>query len=182
MTRRHVAAMWLTATLWPGIAFGQGVANSFDELAKILRAGDTVTVTERSGQQARGKVMRVANGFLTIERGSASSTFAQTDVATVTRRDRPTEGLLIGAGAGVAAGFVFLRGACERDDPECSIRAGLVGFLTMVPAGTVAGFLIDKYTGGGDRVFRAPGVTKTSVAIAPAIGRRAGGISVLVRF
>jgi hypothetical protein len=140
-----------------------------------------VTVTERSGQRTKGNVMSVANGLLTIERGSTTSTFAQASVATVVRRDRATEGLLLGAAAGVAAGFLFLRGTCDEPDPECTVIAGPVGFLTMVPAGTVAGFLIDKYT-GGDRVYRAPGVTKTSVIIAPAIGRRAGVISVVVRF
>ena len=138
-------------------------------------------MTEADGPQTKGKVHGVANGFLSIESGSTTKTFAQTTVASITRRDSGIEGLLIGAGAGAAAALVFIKASCSSSGSECAAIATPLGFLTMVPGGMVAGFLIDKYT-GGDRVYRAPGARKASIAILPALGKHAGGVKVMFRF
>ena len=180
MTRTgRLAMMCLTAVLLPVTASAQTVAGSFDELAKILKAGDTVTVTESDGRQTKGTFSSMTNGFLTMGKGSTTRTFSQTSVTSVVRRDSGLEGLLIGAGSGAVAGAIFVNSTCGGD-PECTAIAAPLEYLTMIPAGAVAGFLIDKYT-WGDRVYRAPGAKK-SIAIMPAIGKHAGGLTVVLRF
>lgn len=179
-TRRRLSTMCLTALLLPATAGAQTVASSFDELKQILNVGDTVTVTESNGHRTKGHVMGVANGFLMIEKGSTTSTFAQATVATITRRDSPIEGLLIGASAGLVGGLLFSSGNCGSDS-ECTAIALPVGLLVFVPVGAVAGALIDKYT-AGDRVYRAPGSKKSSMVIVPAVGKHANGFAVVLRF
>src|SRR5262245_8956971 len=100
ISMRRLAMMCVTAMLLPATAGAQTVASSFDQLAKILSVGDTVTVTESDGKQTKGRFGSIANGFLTMQSGSTTRTFAQTTVTSVIRRDSPIEGLLIGAGAG----------------------------------------------------------------------------------
>lgn len=178
---RHLMTIGLAAILLPAAARAQTPATTFDELARIVAAGDTVTVTERDGQRTTGKLQGVANGFLSIKNRSNTKTFAQATVASVTRRDSPIQGLLIGAGAGTLAAALLVHGTCGGGDQECEAIATPVWYLTMVPGGAVAGALIDKYT-GGDRVYTAPGTTKKSVTIIPAVGPHAGGLVLSLRF
>ena len=62
--------MWSTlavfAILAPSPALAQTVANSFEELRQVLKKGQTVVVTDASGERSKGKVADVSPSSLVV--------------------------------------------------------------------------------------------------------------------
>ena len=73
------------------------------------------------------------------------------------KRDSVIQGLLIGAGAGIAAAVMFTRYNCGPggSDKECEAIAAPVGAAIFIPAGMIVGGLIDRAI-GNDRVSVMP--------------------------
>ena len=104
---------------------------------------------------------------------AASPAFAQSSQKAAERpRDSVLNGALIGAAAGVAGALVFTKMSCGTvsGDSECSMIAGPVGALIMVPAGIVIGALIDRSIGNN------------RVIVGPAVGKHKAGVAATVRF
>lgn len=92
------------------------------------------------------------------------------------RSDSVLNGALIGAGVAVASGLAFCRLTESwencRDDYGPMLRIGAIG------AGI--GIAIDALI--RDRRAPAPAAGSTRVYVAPAVGRRAAGLHLLIRF
>ena len=100
-SRRLVSALFLATLLVPCLARAQSVAESFDQLQKLLKADDVVVVTSNGGTQTTGRVTEIASNSLTITvmtsegratwRTSGTQTFAGSDVALIHRSDLSTD-------------------------------------------------------------------------------------------
>jgi hypothetical protein len=77
---------------------------------------------------------------------SAYAEQPQTTVKPEKHIDSLWNGALIGAGVGAASAWVFTRANCgpRGYDNECSAIAGLASTIVFVPAGTIAGAIIDR--------------------------------------
>jgi hypothetical protein len=182
---------WLVAAAVSPTALGaQTPTRSFDDLRRVLKVGESVIVTNDSGQRTKGNVADVSGLSLTLQvrrtkdNPQGTRTFAEDTVIRVTRRDSLENGVLIGLGAGAVAAWGFVRGNCGPAgyDPECGASAARIGLLAFVPAGAVAGALIDKAIGNAPVYLSPSRLTRSSLAVLPWFGSSAGGVALSFRF
>jgi hypothetical protein len=90
----------------PRTALAQDLAGTFSELSSKVLPGETVFVTDRSGQTVRGRLLAIAAETLAIETASRRVEFFQNQVERVgvKRRDSLKDGILIGLATGAASG------------------------------------------------------------------------------
>jgi len=106
-----VAVMALGVSI-PCAAWAQVSVPSFDQLGAAVKIGDTVYVTETTGREYKGKITGLSAASLTLETGGVSRDFPAASITAIARRKRDSllTGALIGAGAGVFAGWFWARG------------------------------------------------------------------------
>ena len=108
--RRHRLVLALLATTGEA----QELAGSFDQLRVLVKTGDTVRVTDTSGQEVRGKVFDVSSSSLAIVTEGQQRTFLERDVAAIRQRRSDSVGngakwgLAVGAGLGALAGIAIV--------------------------------------------------------------------------
>lgn len=160
--------------LAPSPAPAQTVAGSFEELRQVLKKGQTVVVTDASGQRIRGKVGDVSPSSITVLIPDAR-TFGEGTVAEVRRANSWKKGALIGAGVG--AGLAIWDYRIDPSEPgNAAITAVAVGLGTAIGAG------IDALVNRGGKVLYRPRQRTPTMAISP-LGRRGQqGVLVSVRF
>jgi hypothetical protein len=61
-------------------------------------------------------------------------------------RDSVWNGLLIGAGVGAGAGYVWARSQCGSNDAECSAIANPVGIIVGGAIGAAVGAILDAFS------------------------------------
>ena len=159
----------------PGAARAQTPATSFEELRRILKNGQTIVVTDTSGQRIKGKVRDVSTSPPSLEiAGPAPRTFQAAAVAEIRATDRVLNGALIGAGVGT--GLALWDYLIDPSEPGNGIIFGVaIGLGTAIGAGIDA--LLD-----GRRVLYRPGGPKPSLTIAPISARDRRGVQVGIRF
>ncbi len=138
LNRRTWRAVALFVTMAAGPASAQTIADSFAELRPLLKKGQTVIVTDASGQRVRGKVAEVSAASLTVLSPEAR-TFAEAAVTEIrapaaSSRQGALRGLAVGAGIGAA----LILTKC-RNGPDCSyalkVAAGYAGIGMAIGAG-----------------------------------------------
>ena len=171
----------------PVAASAQAVPSSFAGLPSTLKPNQTVIVTDVAGRRTKGAVLDLNEWFMTLRvgdrwAGGERRRFDKDRVTSIRRTDSIWNGLLIGFGAGVVASEVWRRSECGPGgyDSECSVIVSAVGWVTMVPAGAVAGALIDKFT--GNRLVYGSNGRRTTVSLSPVVGRAQTSGVVSVRF
>jgi hypothetical protein len=192
MTGRH--AFWLgglalAVCLAPATALAQ-TAQSFEDVQRRVKTGQTVRVTERTGQQTTGKVAEVSPSSLTLvteetTRDAAGNerrtwtgrrTFVEATISELRRPNSVVNGALIGAGVG--AGLSLWDYLIDPSEPgNAAITAVLVGVGLAAGAGIDA--LVNR---GGELVYAAPRRTPV-VTVSPLFsrGRRGAVVSVYLR-
>ena len=159
----------------PSAARAQPAASSFEELRPMLRNGQTIVVTDTTGQRITGKVRDVSTSPPSLVIAvPAPRTFRAESIAEIRTTDRVINGALIGAGVGT--GLAVWDYLIDPSEPgNGAIFAVAIGLGTAIGAGIDA--LIDR-----QRVLYRSGTQKGSLTIAPIAGRARRGIQVAVRF
>ena len=162
------------AILAPRAASAQTVASSFEELRQVLKKGQTVVVTDASGQQVRGKVGDLSPSSLTVLIPEAR-TFGEGAVAEVRRPHSWKKGALIGAGVG--AGLAIWDYSIDPSEPgNAAVTAVAVGLGTAIGAG------IDALVGKEGKLLYRPRQRTFSLAISPLARRDRQGVLMSLRF
>lgn len=65
-SRRVLCGCAFAAVLIPASVQGQTIAHSFDELQRIVKAGQTVIVTDANGEETRGRIISVSESSLVV--------------------------------------------------------------------------------------------------------------------
>lgn len=187
MSRASLAALAaVIVASSPPLAFAQQAA-SFADVPTMLRPHQRVVVTDRGGGKVRGTLVDVSSSAITLRVSDSLGaerlrTVQGGTVGSIRLADRLWNGLLIGAAVGFAATEVWRHNVCgPRDnDSECTAIATSVGWVSFVPAGALAGALIDKAI-GNRLVYRAT-PTAPAVRLSPVIAPTAVGLTAAVRF
>lgn len=158
-------------------------ATSFEQLQLLVKPGDTVTVTESTGQLSKGKIAELTRSSLRLVVGGVVRDIAATDVSEVKQRrsDPLGNGARNGAIAGAAFGtFSAFFGDCPRG--SCGgQRVAIVGVMGAFGAGLGVG--VDALIIRTKVVYRGPvGPASVRFNIAPVIDKRRKGIALSVRF
>lgn len=161
-------------------AGAQTSVQSFDQLQQVLKAGQTVVVTDTNGRETKGKVRDVSASSLIIL-SSDTQTFAEPAVLRIRRTDRLANGTLIGLSIGAAVGALGLASTYHQGTDAVYYWAD-IGVWLSPAAGAALGAIADHAT-GSEPIYIAPtraGAGK--VTVSPVSARRTTGLSVSFRF
>ena len=198
MRQLSALALWVSLPLVvvaPHQANGQVVATSFEELRPLVKAGDTIYVTEANGRKVRARLGELTQSSLELlvrktgpdgrETFVPLSLLAERDVRQiqVDRGDSLLNGTLIGLA--VVGGPWLL--ACNPATDWCYYNDGanLYRGLALITSGIAAGIgaLIDA--GIRERVlvyYQAPGQRTSGVQVSPFVSKSAAGLQVSLHF
>lgn len=172
---RVVACVFLAATS----AQAQELAGTFEQLRVLVKAGDTLTVTDTAGQPVRGKLVNLSSSSLSLNVSGTARDFQKVDVNTITRRgsDSLKNGALIGmlVGGGLAALAIAVDG--EYADAGVLVAAALI--YSGVGAGIGAG--IDALIEGQRVIYANPGSSRARLSVAPVLRGPRKGVLVSLR-
>jgi hypothetical protein len=186
--RWGVAACATALILFPIDSGAQTPATSFDELSAVLQAGEDMYVTGIDGRRTRGTLLTVTPTALELTvkqprflvwHREVQQRFANTDVATVQRKDSGREGATIGfAAVFIPVAFV----GCINEDPYLGCEGAVLGGFFIGLFGAAIGGVIDGMFNA--TVYRTapqpPG--PVTVSLLPLLTRKATGALLNVRF
>jgi hypothetical protein len=175
-------ALWVACLLaGTSIAAGQNVVSSFQDLARLVKTGDTVTVSDSTGTSITGTITELTGTSLVLRGGAEQRHFAEADVTRIQQRrqDSLLNGALIGAGIGAA--FAALGASSCANDLGCTDSAGAF-FALGLAVGTGAGIGVDAAIIRERIIFDRLGRHGVALSLAPAVSRGRAGAALSVRF
>jgi hypothetical protein len=175
----------LIGTLTAPVARAQELAGSFDQLRVLVKPGDTVRVTDSTGQEARGTIATLSSTSLELLVEGNRRSFLETDVQTIRQRrsDPLGNGAKWGFGIGAALGlFGGLALASEYDNAAAAVPL-MALFYGGLGAGIGVG--IDAMISSDQVIFSRTTATSaqvTPVSASSAPNRRGIGIRASLTF
>ena len=170
--------MWSTLTVFvilaPSPAPAQTLSNSFEELRQVLEKGQTVVVTDASGQRTKGKVADVSSSSLVVLIPEAR-TFTEGTVREIRVTDPLSNGALIGAGIGT--GLAMWDYLIDPSEPG---NAAI--FTVAIGLGSAIGAGIDALVNKGGKILYASRRQTRRLMISPVLAKDRQGAQVSVRF
>jgi hypothetical protein len=162
-------------------ARAQGIASTLRELQLLVRAGETVTVTDTQGREVHGRIETLSPSVLVISDRSGRHEWTDADVAIIRQRQSDSLGngaligLAVGAGLGLAGGIATAEAG--GDD------AGWVAMATLVYGGLGAsiGVGIDALIRRESVIFHSA-TPRPQVTLLPMLTPTRQGILLSVRF
>ena len=147
VARRLVVSMVLVGLLMllalPSEVMAQS-ATSWEDLMRAgrLQSGDSVLVYGPELQPIDATIVNLLTDSVTVQVGGASRNLAAADVSAIERRDRISDGALVG-GAIVVSAWTAMRYTYFRRDEESFSYATLYYGYPAVGAGILTGLLVD---------------------------------------
>jgi len=180
--RYHIAAVLAVLLGLSSFGFLEAEAQqaaSFEQLLLLVTAGDTVSVTESTGQISKGKIAELSRSSLRLVVDGIARDMAEMAVSEIKQRraDSLGNGARNGAIAGAAFGAFFsdCRGSCAGD------RAAMIGVMSALGAGIGVG--VDALIIRTQVIYRGPSrPSSTHFNIAPLIRSRNKGVVLPVSF
>jgi hypothetical protein len=166
----------------PSTSVGQGVARSFDELRLLVKAGDTVYVTEGAAERA-ARIIDISSSSMTVSTDGAPRELTQERVTRIRQRrpDSLWNGAAIGAGVLLGAGLIGASSAGATDD--CDAQCWTVNGLLYGGLGALAGMGVDALIKGKKTIYAPAGPGPSAqVVVSPLVYREKKGVRVQVRF
>jgi hypothetical protein len=165
-------------------AEAQEVASTLEQLAVLVKPGDTIRVVDVTGRETNGRIGRLSPDVLILDTPAGLQQLGEADVATISQRrgDSLTNGAIIGGVAGAAYfGTMMAIFSQYNDGGDVIVPTAIMGGALMVGLGAAAGVGIDALISGRQVIYRkAPG--RTSVGVSPMFGQGRRGAVVTVTF
>jgi hypothetical protein len=157
---------FVVALTVPLIASAQP-AQTLDDMARKVRPGQTVVVTDTSGARIHGRLLDVSPSEMVVDADGTRRVEASA-IAKVQRTDSVWNGLLIGAAAG---GVVAMLGISETRGSDSVYVWGYGMSWALPAAGATVGALLDKAVTA--TIYVAPARTTGGSSPGPGAGQLA---------
>jgi hypothetical protein len=178
--RRWFTGVAAAVALLPASAEAQEMARRFEELKGIVKAEETVVVTDMNGRRIKGALTAVDEDWLSVAADGRTQTFARSEVTTLRVAEGLGNGALIGAGTGLGAALGILAIVGFGDGYVLpSAKVGAPFLLTGV--GALVGALLDRAHEGGRVLYASPGQT-SGLVVSPLLGKHRQGVLVFAHF
>jgi uncharacterized membrane protein len=153
------------------VADAQTPTHSFADLQRVLKPGQALVITDRTGQAAVGRFVAIDGDQLEIAAGRSRLTFAEDAVRQIRHMDRTWDGGLIGSAAGALLGWAIAKG-CRSEPASC--EEGYEAALALFPLG---GWFAGEWVDGQfhKSLYVAP--RSSPITLAPLVGRSRIGIT-----
>lgn len=159
---RGFAGLAVMVALLPSTASAQ-TTPSLGELGRNL-LGDTIFVTDDSGNQTKGRVIDVSASHLVVSTPERR-TFEQSTIREIRRPDGLWNGLAIGFAAGLLPGAFLGHLSCE--DSDTCTSGPIAGALAIGGIGAAIGVGIDELVGRPGRVIFAAAPQAKRIRVLP---------------
>lgn len=178
---RSILSLSLVVALAPSAAHAQSPVTSFAELRTLVKAGDTVTVSDSSGATSKGSVAELTPSTLVLRLGTEQRRYTEADVTRI--RQRRQDSLLNGAliGAGIGAALAAMGNSKCSNDFSCTDSAGTF-FALGIGIGVGAGVGVDAAIVREKVIFDRLGKPGVAMSLGPAIGGGRAGATLSLRF
>ena len=178
------AAVFLLLCVGATRVHAQGVASSFNQLAVLVKPGDTISIVDTTGREAAGQIGKLSRDGLILLTEAGPRQLDERDVVRIRQRrsDSLQNGAIIGAAAGVGYGLAVLAILASTSDGGGPIPIGVVtGMAVFTGLGAAAGAGIDALITRRQLIYEKPGgVGQISISPLFLDGRR--GVVVSVKF
>jgi hypothetical protein len=157
----------------------QEPATSLDQLRVLVKPGDTVTVTDETGRETRGKIASLSPSSLELAVDGGVRSFAEGNLRVVRQRRSDSLlngtlwGLAIGAGVGLTSGF---------DGDGYDIAYGLGGAAVYGGIGAGIGVGIDAALKSNQTILFNPARSQASLTLRPVMKNGRVGMSASLSF
>jgi hypothetical protein len=158
-------------------AEAQELAGTFEQLRVLVKTGDTLTVTDNSGEPVRGKLAKLSAGSLVLDVSGTSREFHSIDVNTIEKRgsDSLKNGALIGMAVGGGLAAIAMGATLGNSDANAGVF--VVGALLYGGIGAGIGVGIDALVEGRRVIYASSGSARNRITVAPIFdGRRKGAV------
>ncbi len=158
----------------PSAAVAQGIAKNLDELRLLVRAGETVSVTDVSRNETSGKILSLSASAITLEVDGRPREFKEAEVSRITQRrgDPLGNGALWGLAAG--AGLIGLSMLPTLEEGDGGIAVLVIAVFGGI--GAAIGVGIDSRITRRQVIFEPP-AGATAVSVVPLMtGGRKGAV------
>lgn len=161
----------------------QEVASSFEQLAVLVKPGDTITVVDVAGRETRGRIGTLSPDTLMMITSTGSRQLTEVEVAAITQRrdDSLKNGAIIGAVAGAAYFVTAAALLAGTDDGDVIIPTAIAGGVLFAGLGAAAGVGIDALISRRQVIYQMP-VPRSRASVSPVFGHGRRGAAVTVRF
>jgi hypothetical protein len=161
----------------------QEVASSLDQLAVLVKPGDTITVVDVSGREIKGRIGKLSRDALILVTSAGPRQLGEVDVATISQRrgDSLKNGAIIGAVAGTAYFVTAAALLAGSDDGEVIIPTAIAGGVLFAGLGAAAGAGIDALISRRQVIYQKP-AGRSRVGVSPVFGHGRRGAVVAVTF
>jgi hypothetical protein len=161
----------------------QEAASSLDGLRPLVGVGDEVIVTDRQGQETRGRIAEISTSSLGLFAGGARTDFAEDALSTISRPDSRWNGTLWGLGVGGVLGALVDRGLVkEYGREDISVGQSVASIAEVAGIGAGIGFVIDALIKGRRLIYSRSQVSmRGDMRLRPMWGRRRQGVVVSLR-
>ena len=161
----------------------QEVASSFEQLAVLVKPGDTITVVDVAGRETRGRIGTLSRDALILMTSSGSRQLDELQVVAITQRrdDSLKNGAIIGAVAGAAYFVTAAALLAGTDDGDVIIPTAIAGGVLFAGLGAAAGVGIDALISRRQVIYQMP-AAPGKVTLAPVFGHGRRGAAIRVSF
>lgn len=149
----------------------QELAGSFDQLRVLVRAGDTVRVTDDTGRETRGTIAELSSASLELLVAGNRRQFRESDISTIRQRRSDSLGngakwgFGIGAGLGLLGALAYI---AEYDDSAAVVPAFALVYGGL---GTGIGVGIDAMISSDQVIYSRAKGTGATVTLRPIVTR-----------
>jgi hypothetical protein len=159
----------------------QEVASSFDQLAVLVKPGDTITVVDLTETETKGRIGKLSRDALILVTSAGPRQLGETDVATISQRrgDSLRNGAIIGAVAGTAYFVTMATLLRDADGGEVIIPTAIAGGVLFAGLGAAAGVGIDALIARRQVIYQKS-ASRSRVSVSPMFGQRRWGAVVTV--
>ena len=157
-------------------------ATSFDQLPLLVKPGDSVYVTDFSGNTVKGRISQLSSTSLGLTVNGKRRDLLQTDVSYIRqwRSDPLKNGALIGLGVGAGLGTFLVVYACSYEG-GCGPEA-VAGVFTTAGIGTAIGVGLDALIPAKQTIYQNQNRISRKVHFAPILNRKDKGVKVAFSF
>jgi hypothetical protein len=162
-------------------AAAQEVASTLDQLRVLVRPGDSLTVTDATGDEVRGKVFELSSASLVMQAHGQRHEFFSDDIRRITQPHHADLGTGAKWGFGIGAGFGLLTMAAVYGNCRGCGAFAIANTVMFGGVGSGIGVGIAASITDQRLIYSRPALP-VKVAVAPLIDRERQGVRVSLRF
>ena len=161
-------------------------AASFEDLSRLLRAGDRVTVTDAHGEDLEGRIIDLSPSTLALEITGNRRYLGAADVSSIRqrRRDPLRNGTLIGIGVGVIPGVLLsaMVHSYANNEGGSPGRAVATSMIFSLGVGAALGAGVDAMIQGSHVIYGPTGAARKRLTVSPLLAADRRGVAVSLGF